>query len=116
MVSITLYIDFPKLCIVLIPTKNVLRRTLMLSIAGTRGGFFRLRILLLIKTKPYNINELSKILSMDYKSVQHHIRILEKSGLVTCSKKKYNNEYKLSTLLEANSEVFKELENMGKSK
>ena len=88
----------------------------MLNIAGTRGGLPRLHILLLIKNKPYNINELSKIFSMDYKSIQHHIRILEKSGLVTSSKKKYDNEYKLSTLLEANSEALKELENMGKSK
>ncbi|MBI4162640.1 MAG: ArsR family transcriptional regulator [Candidatus Aenigmarchaeota archaeon] len=98
----------------LIPTKNILKRTLMLNIAGTRGGLVRLRILLLIKDRPHNTNELSRMLSMDYKSVQHHMRLLEKASLIMSSKKTYDNEYKLSTLLEANIDILKDLENMEK--
>ncbi len=101
----------------LITNEKILRRVLMLSIFGTRGGLVRLKILLMIKESPHNTNELSKKLDLDYKSVQHHIRVLEKSGLIMSSKKKYGNEYKLSTLLESNKNILREiLGNMGKSK
>ena len=99
-----------------IPTKDILKRTLLMSIVGTRGGVVRLKILLLLESTSHNINELSKILSLDYKSVQHHIRVLEKSGLITPSGKKYANAYRLSSLLEAHKDVLRELKNMGKSK
>ena len=113
----TVYIDFPKFIIVLIPTRNVLKRTLMLYIAGTRGGSVRLKILMLIDKKPRNINEISEELGLDYKTVQHHIRVLQKSGLVSSLKRKYDNEYSLSELLKVHKDVLKDIsDNMGKSK
>ncbi|MBI4170381.1 MAG: winged helix-turn-helix transcriptional regulator [Candidatus Aenigmarchaeota archaeon] len=93
----------------LIPTEKVFRRTLMLCIAGTRGGVARLRILRMLEQKPRNINQLAGSLSMDYKTVQHHVRVLEKLGLVASSKKKYGNLYGFSALMLANRNVLKEI-------
>lgn len=99
-----------------IPTDRVLRRVLKLSIAGTRGGFVRLRILLLLSEKPLNINELATRLSMDYTSIQHHIRVLQKAGLIQSPGKKYRNAYALSAALRDNRQILDELSNIGKTK
>ena len=106
--------SFFTISIMLIPTRKVLKRVLLLSLAGTKGGYVRMQIIMLLQKKPYNINELSKKLSLDYKTVQHHIRVLEKSNLIVSSKKKYDNSYKLSTLLLAHKDILKEIKDMGK--
>ena len=88
----------------------------MLYLVGTKGGPVRLRILLLLDKKPHNINEISKKLSLDYKTVQHHIGVLYKLSLIISSGRKYGNTYTLSTLLKANKDVLKEiLKDMGKA-
>ncbi len=97
----------------LIPTRNVLRRTIMLSIAATRGGPMRLQILTLLEKMPYNINELASALNIDYKTAQHHIRVLQKSGLVVSAGEKYGNDYELSTLMKEHIDI---LTNLGKSR
>ena len=106
--------------IVLIPTRNVLRRVLMLSLAGTRGGTARMQILAMLGRKPMNINEISRELALDYKSAQHHVRVLEKSGLITSARKKYGNTYTLSALLKAHRDVLDEISrgagDMGKTR
>jgi len=105
---------------VLIPTRNVMKRALMLSLAGTRGGAARMQILSMLDRKPRNVNEISRELSVDYKSAQHHVRVLEKSGLITAAGKKYDNTYMLSTLLKAHKDVLDEISrdtrNMGKTR
>ncbi len=100
---------------VFIPTEKVLRRTLLLLITGTRGGIVRLRILVLLDKKPRNINELAAVLQLDYKTVQHHIRVLEKANLIKSSRKAYGNTYCLSDLLKAYKSVIGELKNVGKT-
>ena len=61
-----------------------------------------------------NIDEISKNLSVDYKTAQHHIRVLEKSGLIASKRKTYDNSYTLSALL--NKKLLKEFRDMGKSR
>ena len=100
----------------LIPTRNILKRVLALQLAGTRGGPVRLQILLLLDAKPRNINEIAKRFGLDYKTVQHHIRVLQKSDLIASSHRKYGNTYTLSTLLKSNKDILKEIMNMGKSR
>ena len=100
----------------MIPTEKVLKRALGLSIAGTRGGVLRLKILMALKEKPRNTNEISKLFSIDYKTAQHHMRVLEKSGLVVSAGKRYDNSFMLSPLLGANKEILEEVAgNLGKS-
>lgn len=95
--------------------ERILKRTLALSLAGTRGGPVRLEILLLIEKKSRNINDLAKELALDYKTVQHHMRVLHKSGFVIPSGKKYGNSYRLAEIIRINRRLLRAY-NMGKSR
>jgi DNA-binding transcriptional ArsR family regulator len=85
------------------------KRLLWYLFAGSRGGENRIRIIDLIKEQPYNINQLAEALSIDYKSVQHHIGVLEKNNMVTKVGEKYGVVYFISNYLEANIEAFNEV-------
>ena len=63
-----------------------------------------------IKKNPLNTNQLAKELELDYKAIQHHIRILEKNNLITKAGEKYGIVYFVSTFLEVNMETFEEIE------
>ena len=76
-----------------------------MSISGTRGGIPRLRILMLLKESEKNINQISRSLFMDYKTAQHHVRVLEKACLIMSQGKKYDNSYALSEILKSNKSV-----------
>lgn len=65
--------------------------------AGTRGGETRVLIVTSLKKKPMNMNQLSKALNLDYKTVQHHIRILIDNQIITAvNKGKYGAVYFIS--------------------
>jgi len=78
--------------------------------AGSRGGLNRLRIISSLKETPLNINQLAKALNLDYKAIQHHIKILEKNNLITKIGEKYAVTYFISNFLEVNMETFEEIE------
>ena len=77
-------------------------RLLWFLFAGTRGGDNRIKILDLLIKKPLNINKISEYLQLDYKTIQHHIRILEKNNLVTKVGDKYGILYFISNYMEKN--------------
>ncbi len=52
-------------------------------IAGTRGGINRARIIHALHDRPYNANQLSKHLGLDYKTVVHHLNVLEKNYIIS---------------------------------
>lgn len=78
------------------------RKLLTYLFTSTRGGYTRLRIVMLLLQRPYNTHQLSQELDMDYKGVQHHMRVLEKNNLVTKLGDKYGAIYHLSNFLEIN--------------
>lgn len=93
------------------------KRLFWYVLAGSRGGLNRLRIISSLKENPLNINQLAKELSLDYKAIQHHIKILEKNNLITKIGEKYAVTYFISTFLEVNMETFEEIESkLDKSK
>jgi len=83
----------------------------MLSVAGTRGGLVRLHILISIKKRPQNVNELAMALKMDYTTIQYHIRVLLKSNLITSPQEKYDNKFTLAPILKF-SPLIKELKEL----
>jgi DNA-binding transcriptional ArsR family regulator len=85
------------------------KRLLWFIFAGSKGGHNRMKIIDLVKEKPYNINQLAESLGLDYKAVQHHISVLEKNNLVTKMGEKYGVLYFFSNYLEANIEAFNEV-------
>ncbi|MDH3617204.1 MAG: winged helix-turn-helix domain-containing protein [Nitrosopumilus sp.] len=85
------------------------KRLLWFIFTGSRGGLNRLRIIFSLKENPLNINQLAKELGLDYKAIQHHIKILEKNNLITKIGEKYGVTYFISTFLEVNMETFEEI-------
>jgi DNA-binding transcriptional ArsR family regulator len=85
------------------------RRLLWYLFAGSKGGVNRIRIIELLKERPYNINQLAEALRLDYKAIQHHIVALEKNNLVNKMGEKYGILYFISNYLEANIESFNEV-------
>jgi predicted transcriptional regulator len=74
--------------------------------AGTRGGDNRIKILDLLIKNPLNINKISEELQLDYKTIQHHMRILEKNNLITRMGDKYGILYFISNYLDKNIESY----------
>lgn len=67
--------------------EKYLRRLLWYLLGGTRGGANRAEILKILHDRPSNANQLAERLRVDYKTVQHHLRVLEENGLVVPSEK-----------------------------
>ena len=74
----------------------------MYLFTSTRGGFTRLRIVMLLLKEPHNTHQLSQQLDLDYKAVQHHMKVLEKNNIVSKIGEKYGAMYHLSNFLEIN--------------
>ena len=85
------------------------RRLLWFLFAGSRGGENRIKIIDLLKEQPYNLNQLAEAMGLDYKAIQHHIRVLEKNNMVTKQGEKYGVLYFISNYLEHNIEAFDEV-------
>ncbi len=96
---------------------NPIKKILWWLLAGTVGGLNRGRIIEMLANKPMNANELSKKLGLDYKTVRHHLKILEKNSLITSIGEGYAKVYFISELLEQNMKYFYEIwEKIGKNK
>lgn len=86
-----------------------MKKLLWYLIAGTKGGFNRARIIKCIQERPYNANQLSEKLDLDYKTIRHHIKILEENNIIVSSGDKYGTMYFLSNEMENNREIFEEI-------
>ncbi|MEM3086639.1 MAG: winged helix-turn-helix domain-containing protein [Halobacteria archaeon] len=64
------------------PLPPRLKQLLVYLFAGTRGAEMRARIVFLLAERPQNTNQLAEALGVDYKAVQHHLKVLQKSGLI----------------------------------
>lgn len=49
---------------------------------GNRGGPNRARVVVALKGRPMNANQLAETLGMDYKTVRHHLGVLLKNRLI----------------------------------
>jgi DNA-binding transcriptional ArsR family regulator len=78
-------------------------------IAGTRGGPTRAKIIVILKEKPQNANQLATALGMDYRTIRHHLNVLQKNKIITSVGEGYGMTYFLSQKLEENYAVFEEI-------
>ena len=83
-----------------------LRRTLWFLLGGKRGGENRARIIWTLRTKPSNMNQLATVLNLQYRSIQHHVKILVGSALVAPSGEGYGAVYLLTPWFEGHFETF----------
>ncbi len=80
-------------------------------IAGTRGGATRAKIIQILKDTPQNANQMATQLKMDYRTIRHHLDVLEKNKLITTVGEGYGVTYFLSTTMEENYSLFEEILN-----
>lgn len=84
-----------------------LKRNLSFLLLGQKGGKNRMEIIDLLWDRPYNINQISEKLQLNYRTVKHHINILLKYQLVSSSKTGgYGDVFFLSPDLEGNQEIY----------
>ena len=88
-----------------------MKRVLWYLIAGSRGGVNRARIIEALYDRPYNVNQLSQELDLDYKTIQHHIKVLEDHNIIVNStgEKKYGAMIFLTSRMEDNYPIFLEI-------
>jgi len=80
-------------------------------IAGTRGGVTRAKIIKALKENPQNANQLANLLKMDYRTIRHHLEVLQKNRMITSAGDKYGVTYFLSQEMEENYALFEEILN-----
>ena len=86
----------------------------MVNSGGSRGGPTRANMIEILKETPQNANQLATLLGVDYKTIRHHIDVLEKNKMIT-SVGEYGATYFLSPALEENYGSFEEIrKRMGK--
>jgi len=78
-------------------------------IAGTRGGATRAQIIKILKETPQNANQLAHLLKMDYRTIRHHLGVLEKNRIITSAGEGYGTTYFLSSEMEENYALFEEI-------
>jgi len=86
-----------------------LRYLLGWLIAGTRGGATRAKMIEILKDTPQNANQLANLLGMDYRTIRHHIEVLEKNRIITSAGEGYGKTYFLSPAMEENYVLFEEI-------
>lgn len=91
------------------PDDPELRRLLWFLLGGSRGGVNRARIIDRLRSKPSNQNQLAVDLGLQYKAIQHHVKILLRNSLIVGTGEKYGVTYSLTPWLEARIEVFTEV-------
>jgi DNA-binding transcriptional ArsR family regulator len=64
-----------------------------------------------LKETPQNANQLANQLGMDYRTIRHHIEVLEKNRIITAAGEGYGKTYFLSPMMEENYTVFEEIMN-----
>jgi len=78
-------------------------------IAGTKGGLSRAKIIQALNETPQNANQLATLLGMDYRTIRHHLEVLEKNRIITSAGEGYGVTYFLTPMIEDNYPVFEEI-------
>ena len=78
-------------------------------IAGTRGGATRAQIIKTLKEAPRNANQLANLLRMDYRTIRHHLEVLEKNRIIVSAGEGYGTTYFLSPNMEDSYALFEEI-------
>jgi DNA-binding transcriptional ArsR family regulator len=87
-------------------SRRTYKHLLLWLIEGSRGGVNRGRIIEAIKAEPLNANQLCNLLGVDYRTIRHHLDVLEKNRLITAVGEHYGKVYFVSQELEQNYEDF----------
>jgi DNA-binding transcriptional ArsR family regulator len=86
------------------------KRVLMYLLVGSKGGHNRVQMIKLLKEEPMNANKMGERLGLDYKTIQHHLKILQENNIVVSSSAgSYGAMYFLTPYLEKNMGTLEEM-------
>ena len=93
------------------PLDPAFKRVIIFIFVGSRGGHNRVRIVELLREEPMNPNRISERLELDYKTVQHHLKLLDENGMIVSSSPKgtYGAVYFLSPYAEKHLEAMRQM-------
>ncbi|MGC8606370.1 MAG: ArsR/SmtB family transcription factor [Vulcanisaeta sp.] len=86
-----------------------LKKILIWLLGGTRGGTMRLKILMLLRRRPMNPNQLARALNVNYRTIMHHLEVPERNGLVVKMNSNYGAPYFISDKLDKNWNVIEDV-------
>jgi DNA-binding transcriptional ArsR family regulator len=92
-----------------VQSMDAFERLLWWLFAGSTGAKTRALVLRAIREQPRNAQQLSQSLHLDYTTIRHHLRVLEKNRLVLTEGEKYGKLYFVSDLMESNWERFESI-------
>lgn len=78
---------------------------------GSRGGRMRKMMVDLLITSPMNANQLAGSLSVNYRTISHHLKVLVESRLIAAQGPRYGQVYFPTALLTSNMAVYREVVN-----
>jgi len=78
-------------------------------VVGTRGGLKRAEIIALVRRRPYNAHEISRLMGVDYKTARHHLRVLVENGILDASEDHYGTIYVWSPAMQASAATWQEI-------
>ena len=93
----------------MINNNRPMRQLIGWLILGTKGGKTRAKIIKNLKKSPQNSNQLATHINVNYKTIRHHVTILEKNKLIISAGNHYSTAYFLSELMEENYGLFEEI-------
>ncbi len=79
---------------------DAFERLLWWLFLGSAGAPTRVLVLKAIREQPRNTLQLSQYLHLDYTTVRHHLRVLEKNGIVVTEGDKYGKVFFVSDAME----------------
>lgn len=68
-----------------------------------------MRIIMALDKEPMNTNSLSESLDLDYKTIQHHLELMEKHNVITVMGEGYGKNYFLTEQMEENMDELKKI-------
>jgi predicted transcriptional regulator len=86
-----------------------MEKALWYLLTATRGGENRVRLIRALSERPRNANKLAEELDVSYKTVRHHLDMLEDHGIVESGGNEYGKLYFLTDRFETNRETFERI-------
>jgi DNA-binding transcriptional ArsR family regulator len=72
---------------------DAMKRLLYWLLQGTKGGPTRINLIRILEKKPLNLRQLSLASGLDYKTVEHHVRLLMENSMLEVSGDGYGKIY-----------------------
>lgn len=86
--------------------ESAMEKPLWYLLTATRGGANRVRIIDALSDRPMNANELAAELDVGYKTIRHHMELLEEHDVVESGDENYAKLYFLTDRFENHRDTF----------